>query len=365
MSLIAMVQDKLVYREKLIREDLFNELLSLALLMPGPVAVNLISLIGFVVRGPIGALVSFVCIITPAFVCITILYFLFDSAGSLSILVAFKGGLLTVIASVVFISGVRMAKKKIQSNLFPLVIVGFILLLFFHDFWHILILILICALVGWLKYKVGTKGVLRDNTQLLKSSIGWPLASITFFLMLFSLSWQNVYVDIMFTFSRVSLTLVGGGYVIIPILQDIVAQKQWLSATEFWDAIAIGQLCPGPVLISSAIVGFKNAGFLGGLLATISIFAPAAIVIITVFHAFKDVLKHQSSQAVSEGLAMAIIALIFYSGITIGATIDRNVVTVTLFLSAALLQLTTKINSGLLIVSGGIVNVIGFLIFNQ
>lgn len=364
MSLITMVQDKLVYREKLIHEDLFNELLSLALLMPGPVAVNLISLIGFVVRGPVGALVSFVCIIAPAFFFITILYFLFDAVGSFSALAAFKQGLLTVITSVVFVSGVRMVQKKYRSNLFLLAIAGFILLLFFNSFWHIFFLIITCAIAGWLKYKMTQSKTSTINIQY-PNAIWKPLAFLSFFLLLINLSWQNIYLDIMFTFSKVSVTLVGGGYVIIPILQDIVAAKQWLSTAEFWDAIAIGQLCPGPVLISSAIVGFKNAGLLGGLLATLSIFAPAAILIIAVFHIFKNVLKHQAAKAVSDGLAMAIIGLIFYSFITIGATLDMNGLTVMLFLSATALLFFTKINSGVLIISGGLISVIIFLISNQ
>jgi chromate transporter len=257
-----------------------------------------------------------------------------------------------------------MARKRMGSNLFPLAAVVLGVLFLKNTFWFIFLLFAACGFIGWIKYKFTKKATKIDFIELNGNlKFAWvPLSIVTLFLVLPVLTWENVFLDMMFTFSKVSITLFGGGYVIIPMLQDIVAQKQWLSTGEFWDAIAISQLCPGPILISSAIVGFKNAGLIGGAVTTLAIFAPAAILIVGIFHSFRNVLKHNSAHFISEGLSMAIIALIFYSAWTTGLTLAWDWVTLGLLVLAFFLQSFTKVNSGLLIILGGIAKVTIFYI---
>jgi chromate transporter len=77
-------------------------------------------------------------------------------------------------------------------------------------------------------------------------------------------------------FVKVGALIFGGGLVIIPLLESSVVDGfQWMTRNEFLDGVALGELTPGPVVITAAFVGYKVAGFLGALVATVAIFLPS------------------------------------------------------------------------------------------
>ena len=101
---------------------------------------------------------------------------------------------------------------------------------------------------------------------------------------------------IMLTFSGMSLSLFGGGYVVIPAMQQVIVNSlNWLNQLEFTDAIAMGQITPGPIFISATFIGYKVAGFWGALNATISIFLPPGLLMI-VCARFFDQIRNSSFQ---------------------------------------------------------------------
>ena len=74
-------------------------------------------------------------------------------------------------------------------------------------------------------------------------------------------------------FANISLTLFGGGYVFIPYLDKIIVEQLgWLTKREFVDSIAMGQITPGPILITATFIGYKINGLMGAFLSTLSIF---------------------------------------------------------------------------------------------
>ena len=116
-------------------------------------------------------------------------------------------------------------------------------------------------------------------------------------------------------FSNISLTLFGGGYVFIPYLDKIfVEQLGWLTQREFIDSIAMGQITPGPILITATFIGYKINGIIGAFVATISIFLPSSVVIIffsRVYYFFK---RNSFFKIMIKGFKIGIIGLICYSG---------------------------------------------------
>ena len=77
----------------------------------------------------------------------------------------------------------------------------------------------------------------------------------------------------MVTFGGVSVTLFGGGCVFIPMLQELIVENlHWLTTKEFVDGIALGQVTPGPIMISAVFIGYKLSGVLDALVSTIAMF---------------------------------------------------------------------------------------------
>ena len=130
---------------------------------------------------------------------------------------------------------------------------------------------------------------------------------------------QDIHVQLVATFGGMSLVLFGGGYVFIPFIQEvIVTGKGWLTNREFTDAIAIGQVTPGPIMISAAFVGYKLKGILGAILATIGIFAPTAALVVVVAR-FAERLKSSNifNRAI-KGVRLVVIGMIAVAAVKLG-----------------------------------------------
>jgi chromate transporter len=120
---------------------------------------------------------------------------------------------------------------------------------------------------------------------------------------------------ILLTFSGMSISQFGGGYVIIPTMQKIVVEGQkWLTDNEFADAIAMGQVTPGPIFISATFIGYKLAGFWGALNATLSIFFPTAFLTVICARFFDKISKSARVMAIFKALRPAMIGMIISSG---------------------------------------------------
>jgi chromate transporter len=166
---------------------------------------------------------------------------------------------------------------------------------------------------------------------------------------------------ILLSFSSMSLSLFGGGYVIIPAMQQIIVDSlKWLTAKEFTDAIAMGQISPGPIFISATFIGFKLAGFWGALNATVAIFLPPGLVMIICSHFFDRIRNSVAITAIFKGLRPAIIGMIAASAYKIMLSNGFTVQSVLLICIFLILAIRYKMDPAILIPGAGI---IGLLIF--
>jgi len=122
-------------------------------------------------------------------------------------------------------------------------------------------------------------------------------------------------------FAGMSVMLFGGGYVFIPLIQEIVVNHhKWVTSQEFVDAIAMGQITPGPILVSAAFIGLKVAGFAGAVAATVGIYLPPALLMVTSTHALERIKRSVAIQAALRGVRPAVIGMIFAAAVVVGRT---------------------------------------------
>jgi chromate transporter len=116
----------------------------------------------------------------------------------------------------------------------------------------------------------------------------------------------------------------GGGFVIIPLMQhDAVATYHWMTNTQFLDAVALGQVTPGPVVLTVAAVGYAAAGVGGALLATFIAFSPSFVFVLAGASRFDRLRGNRTIQAFLTGAGAAVIGAILGSAIPLGLALTQ------------------------------------------
>ena len=113
-------------------------------------------------------------------------------------------------------------------------------------------------------------------------------------------------------FFRIGFFTIGGGYVILPILQrELVERRKWINEKQLLDIYAIGQSTPGIIAVNTAtFIGYKQAGWLGGIFATAGMVAPSLIIIMIIAAFFRHFKDHHLLQAAFTGIRVAVAMLL-------------------------------------------------------
>ena len=121
--------------------------------------------------------------------------------------------------------------------------------------------------------------------------------------------------DLFLTFLKIGAVSFGGGYAMIPVIQDEVLAHGWLTETEILNFIAVAESTPGPVAINMAtFIGASQGGFLGALLATLAVVLPAFIIILIVASLISGLLKYAGVEAFLKGVRPVVVSLIVGTG---------------------------------------------------
>ena len=162
-------------------------------------------------------------------------------------------------------------------------------------------------------------------------------------------------------FAGMSVMLFGGGYVFIPMIQQIVVNGHgWVTQQEFVDAIAMSQVTPGPILVSAAFIGYKVAGFAGAVVATIGIFGPPAVVMVVASNALERIKKSPVVRAALRGVRPAVIGMIFAAAWYVGRTAQPVWISVVIFVVSLVALLRFKVDAVWVIPAAGLVGLISY-----
>ena len=359
MALISVVQNEIVERKKLLTHSDMVDGISLATILPGPVAVNVVAYVGYKLRGGLGALVSAVGVILPAFILIVALSAVYFRWGQIPTVNKLFLGFVPAVTAVIVHAAWGMARKAIRGLAeFAIALMACLLLLYKGGFYITLIIIVSAGLTGWLlfarfsNFSEGTAETKptqkRNGVKLL--ALNAPLAVAPFLALDAGLA-----VKLFLTFAGMSVLLFGGGFVFIPLIEQIVVQEQaWLTRQEFIDAIAMGQITPGPILISAAFIGYKVMGLLGAVIATIAIFLPPAVLMLVSAHFLMRVRESRVVQAVLRGIRPAVIGMIAAAAWSIGTTAVPNWLSAVIFLAALTALLRFRLDVAWIIPSAGL-----------
>ena len=344
MALISVVQNEMVEHKKLLKHEDMLDGISLATILPGPIAVNVVTYVGYKLRGGLGALVSAVAVLLPAFILIVLLTIAYFRWGQMPTINRLFMGFIPAVTAIIFSAAWGMSRKTIAGWAeASIALASGTLLLWIGGFYITLAIIFSSGLIGWIwfqddvTFNKGVRHVNKNKKKTHKSRSGRGRRSL-----LLSLAPVNVLpflnldfgilTTLFLTFAGMSVMLFGGAYVFIPLIQGIVVDGHgWVTQQEFIDAIAMGQITPGPILISAAFIGYKVAGLLGSVVATIGIYLPPALLMIAGTQALERIRQSIIIKSLLRGVRPAIIGMIFAAAVVMGMTSSPNWVSILIF----------------------------------
>lgn len=350
MALISVVQNEVVERRKLLTHEDMLDGVSLATILPGPVAVNVVAYVGYRLRGGLGALVSVVGVTLTAFILMVALSAAYFQWGSIPAVGRIFQGFLPAVTAIIVVAAWNMGRKTIKNARgLVLAVLAAALLLGLGGFWITLAIILGSGIAGMLLFRPrppapaaapasgaarGKRASLLSVTPLLPAALAVPFFQFDLALV----------AKLLVTFGGMSVMLFGGGYVFIPLIQEVVVGgHQWLSTREFVDAIAMSQIMPGPIVLSATFVGYKVAGFAGALAATIGIFTPPALIMLGASHALERIRKSVLISAALAGIRPAVVGMIAAAAVTVGKTAPQHWLSAAIFAAALVALLRFKV----------------------
>src|SRR2546428_84225 len=165
-----------------------------------------------------------------------------------------------------------------------------------------------------------TLGTQEPPTQMNVAS--WTVFAVMMGITLHAPGVDAELVRIAFSFFRTGLGAYGGGFAIVPHLKQVVEREHWITERQFADAVAIGKLTPGPVLLLATFIGYLRHGWLGAVVATIGIFAAPFALVATAGTWLDRIRSRRPVRAALRGLTPAVLGLMAAAVISLGDTIN-------------------------------------------
>jgi chromate transporter len=342
---VAMMEDEVVRRRKWMSRDEFLDLLGAANLIPGPNSTELAIHIGHRQAGWPGLLVAGVSFILPAVLIVIVFAWAYVRYGSLPQVAGVLYGVKPVIIAIVLQALWSLGRTAIKSK-FLVVVALLALALTFLKVHELLVL-----------FGAGLTAVLaRTVARQLKSN---SLVSISTFAMLFQASSAGAASfglwPLFLFFLKVGAILYGSGYVLLAFIRaDLVERWHWLTETQLLDAIAVGQVTPGPVFTTATFIGYVLGGTRGATVATFGIFLPAFFFVAVSGPLVPRIRRSQIAGAFLDGVNVAALALMVVVTYQLGRAAIVDLITLALALISAFILFRFRVNSAWLILVGAV-----------
>lgn len=262
---IAIMHDEVVKRRKWLTDERFLDLLGATNLIPGPNSTEMAIHIGYVRAGWGGLILGGLSFILPAMLIVLGLAWLYVQFGTIPqiewLLYGIKPVVIAIIAQALWTLGNKALKHRI------LALIGIaVVILYFLRVNEIALLfaggLVFMLIANYQRLRSLNAGILLPLSSLLLIQVSIPFRLPLLFL----------------NFLKIGSVLYGSGYVLLAFLRaDFVLRLGWLTDQQLIDAIAIGQVTPGPVFTTATFIGYLLGGTPGALLATLGIFLPSFI----------------------------------------------------------------------------------------
>ena len=356
---IAMMEEEFVRRRGWLTREKFLDRLGAANLIPGPSSTEMAIYIGYQRAGWWGLFLGGACFILPAMLLVAAIAWAYVRYGRLPQVSGVLYGVKPVVIAVVLQAILGLTRSAVKTRF--LALVGLLAaLLTFLNVSALIVLVgagTTIALGRWSRQESGRSA--RPLGVLLVLALAVVVVEVIPAL------WTGPAVafglgSLFLYFVKIGSVLYGSGYVLLAFLRtDLVAHWHWMTSAQLLDAVAVGQVTPGPVFTTATFIGYVLAGPLGALVATVGIFMPAFFFTAISGPLVPRIRKSAMAGAFLDGVNVSSLALMAVVTVQLGRAAVVDLPTLALTAASALLLLRFRVNPAWLVLGGAL---IGFFV---
>lgn len=353
-AMLALIRQNIVQKLKWITDDELSIAVAMGQMTPGPFVPNYVEYIGFHLRGLKGMIISVLAFLFPSFLAMIILSFLYFKFQSIPILQHIFSGIQPVIAGILLWASLEIGKANVRNwRALLITAIAFIALVVKID---VLLTVIVCGILGIIFYGKKKNIPIISLLLMLWSTTILALPTKTEVLppKNFIAAIARAF-ELFGVFFKIGAIIFGGGFAAIPFIKnEVVDLRHWLTAKEFIDGVALGQITPGPVAITATFVGYKVLGIFGAIIATLGIFLPSFFILLLLIKIYQKIKDKPLVQDFLAGVKPAIVGMILAATVFIGKNSIFDYRTGIMAILSFLLLVRFKIDPVWLILGGGL-----------
>jgi chromate transporter len=347
---IAMMEEQVVRRRGWLTREQFLDYLGATNLIPGPNSTELAIHIGHARAGWPGLMVAGAAFILPAFLIVSAVGWAYVRLGALPQVAGLLYGVKPVVIAIVAQALWNLGRSAIKSPLLAVLAIAAVVAaaVGVNELLVLAASGLLAALVD--RGKVARRGAVAA----VLGGVSWPRS-----LAAASAATGSTAVAVwplFAVFAKAGAVLFGSGYVLLAFLRaDLVDRLGWLTEAQLLDAVAVGQVTPGPVFTTATFIGYVLAGPIGAVVATVGIFLPAFVFVALSGPVVPRLRRSRTAGAVLDGVNVASLALMAVVSWQLGRAALIDPLTIMLAVTSAVALLYARINPAWLIAAAAMV----------
>lgn len=363
---IAIMEDELVRRRRWLSREKFLDLLGASNLIPGPSSSELAIHIGYLRAGWMGLVLGGVCFILPAAILVAVIAWAYVHFGHLPAVSGVLYGVKPVVIAVILQALWGLGRTAVKSWL--LAVAGLVCVVASFSGVNALVIlaasgITVACVYTFLRARKEHHAEGPGGFLPLQHSVRLKFAK------LFAFAGAGVATtlatglvpgmwSLFLVFLKIGSIVFGSGYVLLAFLRaDLVVHRAWVTDAQLVDAVAIGQVTPGPVFTTATFLGYLLRGPAGAVVATVGIFLPAFVLVAISGPLIPRIRKSATAAAFLDGVNVGSLALMAAVSYQLGRSAIVDWLTVGMAITSAILLLRFRTNSAWLVLGGALIGV--------
>jgi chromate transporter len=357
-AMVPYIGKMAVEQKQWLNDQTFRDGVALCQTIPGATAMQTAAYVGFRARGVFGAAASFIGFGLPAFLLMVGLSVFYARSQNLAPVVSVFNGLQTIVVAIVANATVSFGKSSLKG--FRDLVLAAIAAGMVASRWSPILVILLAALLGLMLYK--SDSLPRSSVSAVgQSSFARPVltvASVAVLALIILFLFERKLFDLAAIMFRIDLFAFGGGFAAVPLMfHEIVEVRSWMDAQTFLNGIALGQITPGPIVITATFVGYMVYGLIGAIVATVGVFLPSLLIVVGLVPYFDRLRNSIYFARAIRAILCSFVGLLLTVTFRLALTISWDIPRI-LLATAAFVALLLKVEIIWIVLIGAIVSVV-------